>query len=333
LIEYDGWRIEGSPIQRVDSTASSRMRPTDAVRMAPSEDVSEMSGITTPSVFPSTPSKSSQRLRPSRTSRTDVTDELSLEEAFHDLETSQSKDNRMTTDDYIKKYGLKTAPNQSSRDSNHFFGEGNSSVGPEKRQSGKRQSTGSQQSDSRSFQQSTTPHSNAGTPTSQTGAPRMQQARSPGSYMQKAPSPRSHSTPRSQQPSPRGAPNGSSHGLQQAPSPRGAPNGSSHGLQQAPSPRTPSGGNPPYRHNFHPPANTPPRQKTPRGKDQKYLSARSVSETVDTSASHSQMTPTSHASPHSRGVLLMKSYPSPDYTRSIEESQEVQYLGEEYGEV
>jgi hypothetical protein len=312
------------PIQRVDSTASSRMRPTDAVSMAPSEDVSEMSGITTPSVFPSTPPKYSQRLRPSRSSRTDVTDELSLEEAFHDLETSQSKDNsvtaepsqskdnRMTTDDYIKKYGLKTAPNRSSRKSKHFFGEGNNSVGTQKRQS-----TGSQLSGARSSQQSTTPSSNPGTPNSQSGAPPMQQVRSPHSHMQQAQSPRSHSAPRSQQPSP-----------------RGAPNGSSHGRQQVPSPRTPSGGNTPHRYNFQPPTNTPPRQKTPRGKDQKYLSARSVSETVDTSASHSQMTPISHASQQSRGVLIMKkSYPSPNYTRSIEESQEVQYLGEEYGEV
>lgn len=325
VMRHEDNRSRTSAIQRVDSTASSHMRPTDAVSMAPSEDVSEMSAITTPTVFASTPPKYSQRLRPSRSGRTDVTDELSLEEAFHDLENSQSKDNRMatepsqskdnrmTTNDYIKKYGLKTAPNRASRNSNHFFGEGNSSSGPHKRQS-----TGSQLSESRTSQQSTTPRSKPGTPNSQSGAPRMQQVRSPRSHMQKASSPRSHSAPRSQQPSPRGASNGSSHGWQ----------------QQVPSPRTPSGGNPPNRYNFHPPANTPPRQKTPRGKDQKYLSARSVSETVDTSASHSQMTPISHASPQSRGVLIMKkSYPSPAYTRSIEESQEVQYLGEEYGEV
>jgi hypothetical protein len=321
VMRHEDSQSRTSPIQRVDSTASSRMRPTDAVRMAPSEDVSEVSAITTPSVFPSTPSKSSQRLRPSRTSRTDVTDELSLEEAFLDLETSQSndniaetsqsKDNRMTTDDYIKKYGLKTAPNRSFSNSNHFFGEGNSSVDPQKRQS-----TGSQLSGSRSSQQGTTPRSNPGTPNSQAGARRMQQVPSPRSHMQQVPPPRSHSAPRSQQPSP-----------------RGAPNGSSHGWQQVPSPRTQSGGNPSHRYNFPAPANTPPRQKTPRGKEQKYLSARSVSETVDTSASHSQTTPFSHASPQSRGVKLMKSYPSPDYTRSIEESQEVQYLGEEYGEV
>jgi hypothetical protein len=334
----DSSRSRPSPIQRVDSTTSSCMRPTDDVRMAPSEDVSEVSGITTPTVFHSTAPNYSQRLRPTRTSRTDVTDERSLEEAFDDLETShskdsrmttetnQSKDNRMTTDDYIKKYGLKTAPNRSSRNSNHFFGEGKSSVGPHKRQSTGSQLSGSRssqqsttpRSNSGSSQQSTTPRSNPGTPNSQSGAPRMQQVRSPRSHMQQAPYPRSHSAPRSQQPSPHGAPNGSSHGWQQVP---------------VPSPRTPSGGNPPYRYNFHPPANTPPRQKTPRGKDQKYLSARSVSETVDTSASHSQMTPISHASPQSRGVLIMKSYPSPDYTRSIEESQEVQFLGEEYGEV
>jgi hypothetical protein len=319
VMRHEDNRSRTSPIQRIDSSASSYMRPTDAVRMAPSEDVSEMSAITTPTVFASTPPKHSQRLRPSRTGRTDVTDELSLEEAFHDLETSQSKDNRtttettsqskdnrMTTDDYIKKYGLKTAPNRSSRNSNHFFGEGNSSVGAHKRQS-----TGSSQ-------QSTTPRSNPGTPNSQSGAPRIQQVRSPRSNTQQALSPRSRSAPRSQQPSPRGAPNGSSRGWQ----------------QQVPSPRTPSGGNSPYRYNFHPPANTPPRQKTPRGKDQKYLSARSVSETVDTSASRSQMTPISHASPESRGALIMKkNYPSPAYTRSIEESQEVLYLGEEYGEV
>jgi len=97
--------INGWPIQRMETGRTPRSRPpTDAVVVAPSEDYSEVSNITNPSVF-NRPAGPPGRYDSghSRTSR------------------------RMSTEDYIKKYGgasgLVTAPNRisSGTPKQHFF--------------------------------------------------------------------------------------------------------------------------------------------------------------------------------------------------------------------
>jgi hypothetical protein len=280
----------GKPMQRTRSTSSNRMRPpTDAVRMAPSEDASEVSNLTTPSVFQRS-APPPRQVKTARTERTDITDEFSQEVAYIDAESrrlqGKSSRKKKTTDDYINKYGMQTAPSSSSQ---HFFSEEGADPSAPRRKSsgGKVQTTSS----SRSQTQGTTPRS----------------------------------TPRNQLPvalTPRGSAPGSLPSL-----PRGQ-----HGT---PSPRAQK-----ERYNFYPTL-TPPRQKTPRSKDDKLSSSRSHAETADMT-SHGGTSHHSNGSappprPDGRGhaVVLMKNYAPPDYpiARSFEESQEVQYLGEEFGEV
>ena len=97
--------INGWPIQKMDSARSSYSRPpADSVQMATSEDFSEVSNLTNPTVFNRTGGP------PGR----------------HDAGHGRSS-HRMSTEDYIKKYGgasgLQTAPNRTtpSVHSQHFF--------------------------------------------------------------------------------------------------------------------------------------------------------------------------------------------------------------------
>jgi IQ calmodulin-binding motif len=97
--------IHGWPIQRMDSGRTSRSRPpADSVQMAPSEDFSDVSNLTNPTVFHRAGGP------PGRY------------DAGHGRPS-----HRMSTEDYIKKYGgvsgLQTAPNRTtpSVQSQHFF--------------------------------------------------------------------------------------------------------------------------------------------------------------------------------------------------------------------
>lgn len=100
--------INGWPIQRVDSLRTPRSRPpTDTVQMAISHDLSEVSNITNPTYF----------------NRADA--------------PSGRSSRRMSTEDYIKKYGggndLKSAPNRMAAGNSrqHFFSD-DGSVGSSK---------------------------------------------------------------------------------------------------------------------------------------------------------------------------------------------------------
>ena len=275
------------PIQRTDSAASHRMRPpTDTVRLAPSEDASEVSNLTSPSIFlrPSAPSSNLYRqVKPSGTEQTELTDEFSHEEGYGDRDSRRGNakpNRRMSTEEYIQKYS-KGAPNyrmQSPQNSKHFFSSEQSS--PRRSSNGK----------------SRTPMSTRSQPQGAT--------------------PRNHVTPRNQiTMTPRGTPVNHHNGLPRQPS--------------APSPRVRSGG-----HSMYPPQ-TPPRQKTPRSRDDKFSSARSQAETADVTSYSSHV---SHGSPLPRPenrahVLMMKGYQDFPHSKSIDESQEIQYLGDEFGEV
>lgn len=137
--------IDGYPIQRLDSTLSRASRvPTDAVRMTPSEDHSEVSNITNPSVF--------HRMNTGRL----------------ELPIRHSREKRMSTEDYIKKYsqnasGNQTAPNRMTKGQpQHFFSDDNS-VGSRKSRSSTPANRRASSGTPRSAQQgplSTTPRGN-----------------------------------------------------------------------------------------------------------------------------------------------------------------------------
>jgi hypothetical protein len=256
-------------------------RPTDAVHITPSEDASEMSNITNPS----------WQVLHGRTAPTDLTDENSLEEAYADADARRSKEKRMSTDEYIKKYGLKSAPNRlsSNRESNHHFfsedGSSNPSHKPVRLSSG-------------------TPR----TPTATPSRGRVQPILTPSHG--RGGTPRSSSTPRS------------SYKQQQSSSPR-----TRSGSKEPTSPRGRSGSK--ERQSFFPPA-TPPRPKT-----EKYSRNLGQVETLETASYSSQTNQTSYASPRSRperlgnsAYLMKQSYPD-----EVIQSQEVDFLGDEFGEV
>jgi len=126
--------------------------PTDSVQVktAPSKDFSVVSNITNPSVFHK---MSKQELKTTLTDTTDAFDfepfheevrsirnEKDIWEESHGFEfddlsfqkearprSTKSEKHRLTTEDYIRKYGgLKTTPNRvpNSNSANHFFSEG-----------------------------------------------------------------------------------------------------------------------------------------------------------------------------------------------------------------
>jgi hypothetical protein len=256
---------------------------------------------------------SSKQVKQTLTEKTEVTDELSLEEAYHDLDARRtSRDKKMTAQDYIKKYGgIQTAPNRldSGQEPKHFFSDdGNATPRIQKRLS----SNGTPTTSSQSQTQATTPRSSVGTPSkrpkSYSHGPR--QGTAPRNSMGGA-SPRQSGTPRS--------------------------HATSHSHQRPPSPRIPTGTPRGYSH--YPPVT--PRQKAHNRRDEKQP-AISRRETVETE-SQSTFTGTtfSKSSPRSRPeghrvhgnpVMVMKSYPNSSPSHTFEEEHEVLYLGDEYGE-
>ena len=272
------------PIQRMDSSASNRMRaPTDTVRLAPSEDASEVSNLTTPSVFLRPSSHLHRQVKPSRTEKTELTDEFSLEEGYGEKDSHRGasrSSRRMSTEEYIQKYGSKSASKgtgaqnyrlPSPQAPKYFFS--NEQASPRRSSNG----------------MSRTPMSSRSQPHGTT--------------------PRNHLTPRNHQ---------------KTMTPRGVPR-QPHG----PSPRVRNGG-----HSMYPPQ-TPPRQKTPRGRDDKHSTTRSQAETADVTSysSHASHGSPIHHSHRGHSVLTIKGYQDFPHSKSIEESHEVQYLGDEFGEV
>lgn len=290
--------IHGWPIQRVDSSSSRTRPPTDSVRMSSSEDYSEVSNITNPTIF----------------------NRMGQPPGRYEGQPRPSRDKRMSTDDYIKKYGndngSQTAPNRliSGGQPHHFFSD-NGSVGSNKNE--KTISTG--------LPNAIPPHPQvqvqvlnvAGTPTAKR---------------------RSSSTPRSQASTPRGFSKSNTHGTRNIPSSTTPRNNSSvmvampttprntASTHQVPSPRIQVG---------FPPA-TP---RSHKSGNKMHISRRETAET-ESQTTYSQNS-FSKASPHSRSdgnVNVMKSYQTFLKSHSVDDGQEVLYyggadFGDEYGEV
>jgi hypothetical protein len=308
--------IHGWPIQRVSSTTSRSTPPTESIPMSTSEDHSEVSNITNPTFF-------NRQGPPGH-----------YEGNMHGR---QSRDKRMSTNDYIKKYGggggLQTAPNRMTANGGkpqHFFSDNGSA--------------GSTKKDRpvvaglpiailpNSQPMNSTPRSVPGTPTSRrsSSTPRSQSSQGFGPNG----TPRALSTPitpgsRSKNASTTPRNNyGASGGVSST------PRGSSS--YQVPSPRIQVG---------FPPA-TPRSHKGMGHSGKQHIHSRGTAET-ESQTTYSQNS-FSKASPRSRSdghlvkngspVVVMKSYPDFSHSRSMEDSQEVMYLdsaevGEEYGEV
>lgn len=305
--------IHGWPIQRMDSSNSISRPPTESVPMSTSEDNSEVSNITNPTFFNRTGPPG--RYEGHNQSR-------------------QSGDRRMSTNDYIKKYGgggggLQTAPNRMTAGGQpqHFFSD-SGSVGLIKKDRPvvaglpiailpHAQPLGS------------TPRSIPGTPTSRhrsSSTPRSQSHQGYGAHG----TPRGFSSPstpgtrKSSTTTPRNN-YGASGGIPSTP--RGSAS------YQVPSPRIQVG--------F--PPSTP---RSHRGSSKQHISSRGTAETESQTTfsqnSFSKASPRSrpdgHVVKHGNPVMVMKNYPDFSHSRSMEESQEVMYLdgvevGEEYGEV
>lgn len=282
--------IHGWPIQRVDSS-NSVTRPTDAVRMATSEDRSEVSNITNPSVFHRA---GHAVVQPSR---------------------SQSRDKRMSTEDYIKKYGTaaeKFSPRTGQQQPQHFFSDEASTASRKQRN---------------------------GTPTAVNGQGPIPMTSSGGS----AGTPMSRRRSSSGTPSHRGF-------INPAMTPRNSAGSSNGTLKPATTPRSSFGDTTPRSqvsshqlaspriHVGIPPV-TPRSQKRVNSKHAQ-ISRRETAETEShTTFSQGSF---SKASPLSRSdgspVMIVKTNRNISRNRSIEEAQEVLYLGgsllgEEYGEV
>ena len=261
-------------IQRLDSSSRDTMPPTDLVRIAPSED-SEVSNITNPSVFHNfkVPSNS-----------------------------TRVKEKRMTTEDYIKKYGggLQTAPNRLSssplQSSKYFFSEDG---GTNQRKLRRVPSNGTPK----------TPRSELGTLSrrTSTGTPRSHShSKTPRNSI--GSSSELPSTPRS-------------HGYPPSPSPK------VHLGTRKASPRVPT----------YPSVNGRSEKQNVIIRRQ---TSETESETTTSNSSSSRSSPRPRTDGHrTRGVhspkpvMVMKTYPKYTLDPSIEESPEVLYLGGEYGEV
>ncbi len=289
--------INGWPIQRVDSSCSRSRPPTDSVRMSSSEDNSEVSNITNPTVF----------------------NRMGQPPGRYEGHGRTARDKRMSTDDYIKKYGgdngLQTVPNRlpSTDNTQHFFSD-----------SGSLGSSKEERAVVTRLPIIIPPHSQVhtlsipGTPTTRSrssSAPRPQIALpaphgvSSSSNTHATRSKSSSTTPRNNFPA--GIPS----------TPRST--ASSH---QVPSPRIQVG---------FPPA-TPRSHKI---SNKMHISRRETAETEShTTYSQNSFTKTSPRSRSDGNVMLMKSYPNFLKSHSNDDGQEVLYLGgadfgDEYGEV
>lgn len=113
-------RNDPGGILSLPSSSSYAQPPTDSVRLAASEDFSE---ITTPSVFHRIPRQDSKN------HESDRLEDMLLEDTFDEIKPLRPKTtkNRPTTEDYIRKYGgMKTAPNRLSKSGSGgaFFSDG-----------------------------------------------------------------------------------------------------------------------------------------------------------------------------------------------------------------
>jgi hypothetical protein len=102
-----------------DKVASLTTPPTDSLDFSASEDGSEVSGMTSQSLTARQNAPASR----SKLTRPQLTEDLSLEEAYLDAEVRREKDKKKSTEKYLKMYGIKTAPSHASR-KNRFFAEG-----------------------------------------------------------------------------------------------------------------------------------------------------------------------------------------------------------------
>lgn len=102
-----------------DKIASLTEPPTDSLDFSASEDGSEVSGITSQSLTARQNAPASR----SKLTRPQLTEDLSLEEAYLDAEVRREKEKKKSTEKYFKMYGIKTAPSHASRE-NRFFAEG-----------------------------------------------------------------------------------------------------------------------------------------------------------------------------------------------------------------
>jgi hypothetical protein len=102
-----------------DKVASLTAAPTDSLDFSASEDTSEVSGMTSQSLIARQNAPASR----SKLTRPQLTEDLSLEEAYLDAEVRREKEKKKSTEKYLKMYGIKTAPSHASR-KNRFFAEG-----------------------------------------------------------------------------------------------------------------------------------------------------------------------------------------------------------------
>mmetsp|Transcript_107304 Transcript_107304/g.160500 ORF Transcript_107304/g.160500 Transcript_107304/m.160500 type:complete len:2227 (-) Transcript_107304:72-6752(-) len=320
-----------APIQQTDSSTTYTSLPTDAVRVNPSHDFSEVSNITNPT-FNTVQKPVNRTMQPRGSNGMGhvLEESSSLEHAsmYKGGESRKAREKRMTTDDYIKKYGPRTAPNRMPSDGQqqrHFFSEESTSGTP-------RQLRKSSSSNSSSHSQS---HIHGSTPRStrsSTGSAKV--VLTPKGYHGHMPpsTPRSTtgnslpSTPRSH-----GMPHhGAGNSLPSTPRGHGMPH---HG---APSPRIPSGN----RQGAYPPVTPTSRHMKSSGGNS--ISRRGTAETESqTTYSHSQSSSYARPSPRSytdhrvsgAPVVVMKTVPNFTQSYSMEEAHEMLYLGDDYGEV
>lgn len=102
-----------------DTMESLNEPPTDSLNFSASDDASEVSGMT----FQSLAARQNAPASRSNLTRPQLTEDLSLEEAYLDAEVRREKEKKKSTEKYLKMYGIKTAPSHSSK-KNHFFADG-----------------------------------------------------------------------------------------------------------------------------------------------------------------------------------------------------------------
>ena len=306
--------VHGWPIQRVDSIISSSRPPAESVPMSTSEDNSEVSNITNPTFF--------NRSAPTGSYETP------------NYARQNPRDKRMSTDDYIKKYGsgggLQTAPNKTIAGGHpqHFFSDGGRASSTIKNRPRPMPVVAN-------LPIAVLPNSTSknvpSTPTSRSRSSSTPRSRSSQGFGPNG-TPRSFSTPstpgtrsKSSSTTPHNN-NGPSSGIS---TPRGSAS------YQVPSPRIQVG---------FPPA-TPKSHKGISAKHH-HIASRGTAETESQttfsqnsiSKSSPRSRPDGHVVRHGNPVMVMKNYPDFLHSHSMEESQEVLYLdsvelGEEYGEV
>jgi hypothetical protein len=299
--------------------------PTDSVQLSASgEDFSVVSNITNPSVFHK---MSKHQLL--KSNNTDITEELDfLDEPFHQEErprTTKNEKHRLTTEDYIRKYGgLNTAPNRVSKSgsSDHFFSEEGSGM--------KRQiSNGTPTSQSRT-QGGGTPRSHNESASSTTSSSKRRSSSSGGKPMSIAtgpvvtnqgsfePAPRVPSTPRSTTSNSRTGPSPKNFGI---------------------SGKRLEGSSPPY---LPPTPNSRHHNTYKGGNIARRGTCETESQTTMSETIYSMSSPRRHSSSYfgdgggihrNNQIMIMKTYPELEDGQSIQEAHEMLLLGDEYGEV